>query len=485
MVISEKQRSAKKPAKQGVAEGARKPIKIGASTPYDFDSKNLTAYGGLLPVATMLEKLKFRQLVEETLTVKRVTRAMPWYQFVLSMVLALYVGFSRLHHLRFLARDPMLVGILKVLELPPQCTFWRFLASLHLTVAQQLVEVQRQMRQRVWEAAHVKLRSVTLDTDTTVHTVYGKQMGARRSYNPKNKGKKSFQPLLTFLAETREYVGGELRNGDRPTGLQIARHLESVFAALPPAVRTIYARADSGFYCAEAVEAYGSAAAQFIISARKTLRLVDELKAADWKRSPQTDADGQCEFRYQPEGWGKAYRFVALRYVKKPKPNKVGEPEQYQLFDTPQYSYRVFVTNLDAPIDVVVGFYRDRAGAENLIKEANNDAGLAAHPSGRWAMNCVHFQLAMLAYNLNCWLMLFNREEQAKAEDLHHTTLATARLRFLFLAAKIVRHAGAVLVRYSAHYPEQGTMGRLMDRLRAIVPDGNRFAPVLASALRL
>jgi hypothetical protein len=155
------------------------------------------------------------------------------------------------------------------------------------------------------------------------------------------------------------------------------------------------------------------------------------------------------------------------------------------LFDTPQYSYRVFVTNLDAPIDALVGFYRQRAGAENLIKEANNDAGLAAHPSARWAMNCVHFQLAMLAYNLNCWLMLFNREEQAKTKDLHHTTLAIARLRFLFLAAKIVRHAGAVLVRYSDNYAEQGTMGRLMDRLRAIVPNGNQFAPVLASALRL
>ena len=64
MVISEKQRSAKKPAKQGVAEDAPEPIKIGASTPYDFDSKNLTAYGGLLPVATMLEKLKFQQLVD-------------------------------------------------------------------------------------------------------------------------------------------------------------------------------------------------------------------------------------------------------------------------------------------------------------------------------------------------------------------------------------------------------------------------------------
>ena len=51
---------------------------------YDFEAKNLTAYGGLLPVATMLERLGFLQLVEETLTVKRITRAMPMSQFVLA-----------------------------------------------------------------------------------------------------------------------------------------------------------------------------------------------------------------------------------------------------------------------------------------------------------------------------------------------------------------------------------------------------------------
>ena len=451
---------------------------------YDFEGKNLTAYGGLLPVATMLEKLGFQQVVEETLTVKRITRAMPMYQFVLGMVLAVYVGFSRLHHLRFLEREPMLTGILKVWRLPPQCTFWRFLASLHLGVARQLLEVQRRMRERVWEAAHVELAAVTLDTDTTVHTLFGNQMGGRKSYNPKNKGKKSYQPILTFLAETREYISGELRNGDRPTGAQIARHLESVFAALPPQVKTIYARADSGFYCWDAVEAYENKGVQFIVSARKTSRLVDELKAADWKPSPRTDTGGgQCEFRYQPEGWGKAYRFIALRYRKKPKPKEMDEPEQYQLFDTPDYSYRVFVTSMKDAIDLLAWFYDQRAGAENLIKEANNDAGLAAHPSGRWTMNCNHFQLAMLAYNLNCWLMLFNREEEAKAETLQHTTLATARLRFLFLAAKIWSHAGRVGVSYSDHYAEQGIFRRLMDRLRAIARNGQRFGPVLATAL--
>jgi hypothetical protein len=306
MVISTRQHSEKAAAQQGAEAAIPEPTKIGACTPYAFHSKNLTAYGGLLPVATMLEKLEFQQVVEETLTVKRATRSMTMYQFVLAMVLALYVGFSRLNHLRFLAREPMLVGILKVLRLPPQCTFWRFLASLHLQIARQLLEVQRVMRQRVWEAAHVRLTAVTLDTDTTVHTLFGHQMGARKGYNPKNKGKKSYQPILTFLAETREYIAGELHNGDRPSGAQIARHLESVFAALPQSVPTIYARADSGFYCWEAVEAYESQGCQFVLSARKTARLVDELKGADWKGSPRTDADGQCEFRYQPEGWGQA-----------------------------------------------------------------------------------------------------------------------------------------------------------------------------------
>jgi hypothetical protein len=186
--------------------------------------------------------------------------------------------------------------------------------------------------------------------------------------------------------------------------------------------------------------------------ARKTARLVDELKAAHWKPTPRTDADEQCEVRYQPEGWGKACRFLALRYRKKPEAKGAEQPEQYQLFDTPEYTYRVFVTNMDGPLDAVVWFYNQRAGAENLIKEANNDAGLAAHPSKRWMMNANWFQIVMLAYNLNCWLQLFNREEGAKADQLRHTTLATARLRFLFLAAKIWRHAGRVGVSYSDHY---------------------------------
>src|SRR6266704_236869 len=139
---------------------------------------------------------------------------------------------------------------------------------------------------------------------------------------------------------------------------------------------------------------------------------------------------------------------MALRKEKPREETEAEETEQYQLFETSQYKYRAFVTDMKDLIYFVVWFYNQRGGAENLIKEANNDAGLAAHPSRRFDVNGNHFQLAMLAYNLNCWLMLFNREPEAQVTELCHTTLATSRLRFLCVAAEIWRHAGRTGVSY-------------------------------------
>jgi hypothetical protein len=122
---------------------------------------------------------------------------MPAYQFVLAMVLAVH------------SEGVATAAAVYLLALS---------ASLHLGVAAQVLQVQQRMRERVRQAANVKLTAVTLDTDTTVHTLFGNQVGGRKGYNAKNKGKKSYQPIPTFLAETREYIRGELRNGDRAYG---------------------------------------------------------------------------------------------------------------------------------------------------------------------------------------------------------------------------------------------------------------------------
>lgn len=46
-------------------------------------------------------------------------RAKPIFGFVPGMLLACDIGFSGLNHLRFLKREPMLTGILRVAQQPP------------------------------------------------------------------------------------------------------------------------------------------------------------------------------------------------------------------------------------------------------------------------------------------------------------------------------------------------------------------------------
>jgi hypothetical protein len=74
--------------------------------------------------------------------------------------------------------------------------------------------------------------------------------------------------------------------------------------------------------------------------------------------------------------------------------------------------------------------------------------------------------------------------EEKVLPDATITTLATARLRFLFLAARIWRHAGRVGVSYSDHYQEKGAFQQLMERLRKVARGPDGFAPVLAAPLR-
>ena len=99
----------------------------------------------------MLAKLDFPELVEESvnLEIQRMPRAMQPRGFLLGMILAVYVGFSRLNQLQYLEREPMLLGILRVARLPAQSTFWRFLSFLHLTVERQLGRLNARLRERV------------------------------------------------------------------------------------------------------------------------------------------------------------------------------------------------------------------------------------------------------------------------------------------------------------------------------------------------
>ena len=64
-----------------------------------------------------------------------------------------------------------------------------------------------------------QLRQVTLDLDSTVLTVYGKQGGARVGYNPHKPGKRSYHPLVCFIADAGDTCTASCAKGMLPQPL--------------------------------------------------------------------------------------------------------------------------------------------------------------------------------------------------------------------------------------------------------------------------
>ncbi len=71
-----------------------------------------------------------------------------------------------------------------------------------------------------------------------------------------------------------------------------------------------------------------------------------------------------------------------------------------------------------------MGDFGHESRSETLAASRRRAGGA---PSGRWMVNANWFQIVMPAYNVNCWLPLFNREEQVKPDEIRHVTLVTAR----------------------------------------------------------
>jgi hypothetical protein len=87
--------------------------------------------------------------------------------------------------------------------------------------------------------------------------------------------------------------------------------------------------------------------------------------------------------------------------------------------------------------------------------------------------------MAILAYNCNRWLQLMALPPQ---QTYQRTQLRTSRLRWVFIAAKLVLHEGRRWIRLSQTFVEKKLFGQLMERRRSIQQIrgsySNRAAPL-------
>jgi hypothetical protein len=91
---------------------------------------------------------------------------------------------------------------------------------------------------------------------------------------------------------------------------------------------------------------------------------------------------------------------VALRYEKAWEEGEPEETEQYQLFATSQYRYRVFVTALSEPVPFVVWFYNQRGGAENLTQLPRPLTGFRRFREGRVLFSAIGTHTGKIVTNM-------------------------------------------------------------------------------------
>lgn len=134
------------------------------------------------------------------------------------------------------------------------------------------------------------------------------------------------------------------------------------------------------------------------------------------------------------------------------------------LFDEPvgHYRYSLYVTSLDLPAQQVWLSYKDRADAENRIKELKYDFGLDSFCMDKFWATEAAFRTIMMAYNL---MSLFR---QIVLQSKSQATLSALKFKCFALGGWITKHAGKTTLNISACGEKQKWLDGLFDIVRQI-----------------
>jgi hypothetical protein len=158
---------------------------------------------------------------------------------------------------------PLMVGSS---YLSPQ-SLRRFLLQAAPDFREQLHRVNDYMLQHFIHRPDHRSRLI-LDLDSTIITVFGHQEGAAVGYNPRYRGKRSYDPLLCLEANSSFLWDVELRRGDAGTWAGSEELLACCFHSTRADIRELRVRADAGFGYGPVLEMLETRPAQYAVVAR-------------------------------------------------------------------------------------------------------------------------------------------------------------------------------------------------------------------------
>jgi hypothetical protein len=329
-------------------------------------ARAVTPFGGLSVFIEFLGKIGFGKQVSEHLPVHlKSPNAIEAGETFTAFLISVVAGARRFAHAGMLRRDRALQALLGMKRFPTDSTirnlFKRFTQGMVVRMYEPLWAWQVQ---RLPERA----QGYSLDLDSTVFERYGKQEGVKRGYNPRKPGRGSHHPLLAVLGEAHFILHGWLRSGNTTAGRGVVEFLKEGLAKLESLKWVRVVRADSGFFAQELLRYLEGMGLHYIVVARLTKWLQREAgRVQAWRALDEIYSVG--EFQLQLLGWDQARRFVVVREQIQEAKRSPGR----KLFEIPDYTFRVFVTNRPEAPEEIWRDYNQRACIEQRIEELKSD----------------------------------------------------------------------------------------------------------------
>jgi hypothetical protein len=436
--------------------GKRKSIRRITPKPR-FSEKRLTSRAGLIPMSRFIDKLGIEKMMDRMISIVRGPNANYSLGMILNTItLGVISGCRHLSDVVRLGMDEALMKTQGWESFPVLSTIIRVLERFEFRNCVELAEVQRKVRGKVWDEKWYG--RVNLDFDSSSKSAYGRQQGVVRGHNTERSHKPMLNPLFAFVAQTGECLNAWLRPGNTFSANGSVEFLEECLALLPKQVWKVVVRADSAFFSGAFIRMLEKRGCGYAIKV-KTRNWKKLCAGLYWQKARGEDNLWTAEFHHKVEGCARPRRFVAVRrLVGMLTPEKDGV-----LFDIPEYSYGLWVSNLGlTPLKTEL-FYNKRAVAENLIGAGKNQMAFGSMLVHEFWANHALLQTAVLAYNLMIWFQRMALDPHRRCERPN-----TLRNWLIYLAAKLVFTDGKWVLALSQGYPHKEEWNRMESRLAAL-----------------
>ena len=405
----------------------------------DFTAKNLTSNAGLFLLLENAKNNGIFEIIDNNLVFDNESTNKIKMNHIKTMLCGHFIGIDKLERLKLLQGDP-LVNEFDISVKEPE-TVSRFLGTFSYKTTHMYREINFKIFKKLLDRSNLK--SITIDIDSSVINVEGHQEGTAEGYNPKKLGNPCYNIQFAFCDELKAYIPGFVRSGNTYTANGAAEMIKEIVAQIKTDDLEILFRMDSGYFDDDIITIIESAGCQYLIKGKEYPTLASQVTVPTISFIKGEEGRETTELVTKLNTWDKDRRFVVSR-VLKPKKDSV----QLSFLEGDEFEYFYFITNTEMASEKVVIAYEKRGNAENYIKEAKYDMAVGHLLLQSFWANEAIFQLMMLAYNL---FLLF-KMDFAKGTE-YRQQIKTFRLKYIFLAGKIIRTARSVIMKLSEKYP--------------------------------